>query len=76
MRAVGKQVGIKPLIIQGEELDKKGFGGMWVIGNNVTIHFNKVIGYANFSTVIIDFVHSFWLTIFTHSKHECIQALA
>ena len=28
VREVGKQVGIKPLIIQGEELDKKGFGGM------------------------------------------------
>ncbi|MCG8623529.1 MAG: hypothetical protein MJE68_16245 [Proteobacteria bacterium] len=27
IREVGKLVGIKPLIIQGEELDKKGFGG-------------------------------------------------
>ena len=27
VREVGKQVGIKPLIIQGEELDKKRFGG-------------------------------------------------
>ena len=27
VREVGKQVGIKPLVIQGEELDKKGFGG-------------------------------------------------
>ena len=26
---MGKQVGIEPLIIQGEELDKKGFGGSW-----------------------------------------------
>ena len=27
IREVGKSVGIEPLIIQGEELDKQGFGG-------------------------------------------------
>lgn len=31
IREVGKQVGIKPLIIQGEELDKKGFGGIIIV---------------------------------------------
>ncbi len=27
IREVGKSVGIEPMIIQGEELDKQGFGG-------------------------------------------------
>ncbi len=30
--AVGKSLGIKPLVIQGEELNEKGFGGIYGVG--------------------------------------------
>jgi probable aminopeptidase NPEPL1 len=32
IRAVGKRVGIEPLIIQGENLDQNGFGGIYGVG--------------------------------------------
>lgn len=32
IRAVGSEVGIKPMIIQGEELDRRGFGGIYGVG--------------------------------------------
>lgn len=30
MREVGTELGIDPVIIQGEDLDKKGFGGIYI----------------------------------------------
>ena len=31
-RAIGKSLGIEPLVIQGEELNEKGFGGIYGVG--------------------------------------------
>ena len=32
MRIVGKELDIEPLVIEGEELDRQGFGGLWNVG--------------------------------------------
>lgn len=32
IKVVGKSLGIEPVVIEGEDLDKQGFGGLWNVG--------------------------------------------
>jgi len=36
VRAVGKELGIEPVVIQGEECRKRGFGGTFTILQTIT----------------------------------------
>ena len=36
IRAIGKSLGIKPMIVQGEDLLRKGFGGIYGVGQGAS----------------------------------------